>query len=116
MDADTRLTEPLLDGRAEIKLLREALHASEQMASHMHQVFGGWEECPPCEKANDECDGDFACDAYKGWRKAFFTGLRSRAEVAVDRLNRVLAERDEQIAYLLAAEPTLDDDQPGAPR
>lgn len=34
----------------------------------------------------------------------------------VDRLQSVLAERDEQIAYLLADEPTLDDDQPGAPQ
>ncbi|MEW2415348.1 hypothetical protein AB0953_16755 [Streptomyces sp. NPDC046866] len=34
----------------------------------------------------------------------------------VDRLQSVLAERDEQIAYLIAAEPTLDDDQPAAPR
>lgn len=34
----------------------------------------------------------------------------------VDRLKSTLAERDEQIAGLLADEPTLDDDQPGAPR
>lgn len=34
----------------------------------------------------------------------------------VDRLQSVLVERDEQITYLLAAEPTLDDDQPGVPQ
>lgn len=33
----------------------------------------------------------------------------------VDQLQAVLAERDEQIAGLLADEPTLDDDQAGVP-
>ncbi|MFG2412342.1 hypothetical protein [Streptomyces goshikiensis] len=81
-----------LDARAEIKLLRDALHASHEQGSHMHQVFGGWEECPPCEKANDECDGTLACDAYKGWQKETEAGYRSRAEMAVDRLNAELTE------------------------
>ncbi|WP_327300431.1 hypothetical protein [Streptomyces goshikiensis] len=39
------------------------------------------------------------------------TALRAR----LAELESVLAERDEQIAYLLADEPTLDDDQPGVP-
>ncbi|MFE9844755.1 hypothetical protein [Streptomyces goshikiensis] len=47
-------------------------------------------------------------DAWKTWAKA--------AESEVVRLRALVAERDEQIANLLAAEPTLDDDQPGAPR
>ncbi|MFI5831011.1 hypothetical protein ACIA6C_27820 [Streptomyces sp. NPDC051578] len=47
-------------------------------------------------------------EAWEGWTKS--------AEAEVVRLRTVLAERDEQIAYLIAAEPTLDDDQPGAPQ
>lgn len=37
------------------------------------------------------------------------------ADLVPDLLSLV-AERDVQIAYLIAAEPTLDDDQPGAPQ
>ncbi|WP_405941568.1 hypothetical protein [Streptomyces sp. NBC_00207] len=189
-----------LDARAEITLLRDAIHASHEQGSHLHHVFSGWEECAPCEKANEEGDGTFACDAYKAWQKEAEAGHRSRAEVAVDqlvaalaetrtqleiaerqngelanviagtglalweeerdlarmrlawqsarqraiaygegilrqvsnreawegwakeaqaevvRLQSLLAERDEQIAGLLADEPTLDDYQPAAPR
>lgn len=120
-----------------VRLLRAAFHASREQGSHMQQAFGGWDECKPGEKANDECDGTFACDAYKAWQKSMEAGDRSRAELAVDQLvaelteaqaklvadgkaiddlRDLLAERDKQIAELLAAEPTLDDDQPGVPR
>lgn len=34
----------------------------------------------------------------------------------IDELEATLAERDEQLAGLISAEPTLDDDQPGVPR
>ena len=122
--------------RTAVKQLRDALHASREQGSHIQQAFGGWDECKPCEKANDECDGAFACDAYKAWEKAKETGDRSRAELAVEQLiaelteartkleiaerqardlDIKLAERDEQIAGLLADEPTLDDDQAGVP-
>lgn len=37
-------------------------------------------------------------------------------EKVIDDLRAVLVERNKQIAELLAAEPTLDDDQPGVPR
>lgn len=49
--------------------------------------------------AQDEADADFIA--------------HSRTDTGF--LLDLLAERDEQIAYLLAAEPTLDDDQPGVP-
>ncbi|MEU8839998.1 hypothetical protein AB0D97_12825 [Streptomyces roseus] len=39
----------------------------------------------------------------------------ARLRARITELESTLAERDEQIAYLLAAEPTLDDDQPGVP-
>ncbi|MFJ8016184.1 hypothetical protein [Streptomyces sp. NPDC096339] len=80
------------DARAEIEILRTALAASHQQTAHMHQVFGGWEECAPCEKANDECDGDLACDKHSAWQKQVEAGHRSRAEVAVDRLRAELLE------------------------
>ncbi|MGW7329688.1 hypothetical protein ACWGIU_14060 [Streptomyces sp. NPDC054840] len=38
------------------------------------------------------------------------------AEAEVARLQEVLADRDREIAELKADEPTLDDDQPGAPQ
>lgn len=150
--------------RTAVQLLRAGLRASREQGSHIQQAFGGWDECKACEKANDECDGAFACDAYKDWQKAMEAADRSGAELAVDqllaeltetrtkleiaerqnreltdllelyvgheptvaeemaylnseltRLESALAERDEQIAGLLAAEPTLDDDQPGVP-
>ncbi|MEV6580197.1 hypothetical protein AB0M92_18765 [Streptomyces sp. NPDC051582] len=106
----------LAEVQAQIKLLRNGLNAAHEMSGHVHQAFGGWEECAPCEKANDECDNSFACDSYKRWQREYMAGLTSRAELTVERLGRLIAERDEQIAYLIAAEPTLDDDQPGAPR
>ncbi|MEU3903256.1 hypothetical protein AB0F20_05505 [Streptomyces goshikiensis] len=46
-------------------------------------------------------------DSWITWAKA--------AQAEVVRLQSTLAERDEQIAGLLADEPTLDDDQPGVP-
>ncbi|NXY96402.1 hypothetical protein HYE82_18800 [Streptomyces sp. BR123] len=61
-------------------------------------------------------------DSWKGWAKAAEAEVdRLRAELAKHKgeevdLRELLAERNEQIAYLLAAEPTLDDDQPAAPR
>jgi hypothetical protein len=106
----------LAEAQAQIKLLRSGLNAAHEMSGHMHQVFGGWGECAPCEKANDECDSSLACDGYKSWQHEYMAGLTARAELAVEQLGRLLAERDEQIAYLLAAEPTLDDDQPGVPQ
>lgn len=130
------MPEAPLDARAEITLLRDAIHASHEQGSHLHHVFSGWEECAPCEKANEEGDGTFACDAYKAWQKETEAGHRSRAEVAVDQLvaaltdslakleiaerqardlDAQLAERDEQIAGLLADEISLTDDQPGVP-
>ena len=51
-------------------------------------------------------------DGLQAFHNAMFIG-RARDDVAF--LLGLLAERDVQIAYLLAAEPTLDDDQPGAP-
>jgi len=45
--------------------------------------------------------------AWQGWTKV--------AEAEVVRLQSVLADRDREIAELRAAEPTLDDDQPGVP-
>lgn len=110
MDADL-----LAEAQAQIKLLRTGLNAAHEMSGHMHQVFGGWSECAPCEKANDECDGDFACDSYKTWQREYMAGLTARAELAVEQLGRLLADRDQEIAELRAAEPTLDDDQPGVP-
>lgn len=45
--------------------LWDALCAANEEARHMQQVLGGWEECPGCQAANDECDGSLACDASK---------------------------------------------------
>lgn len=119
-----------LNARAEIKLLRDALHASHEQGSHMHQVFGGWDECAPCEEANDEADGTFACDAYKAWQKMAEAGSRSRAEMAVDQLLAALVEARAQLDIrtrqvvdlderLAEAEHSLDsstsDDQAGVP-
>ncbi|MFJ7269358.1 hypothetical protein ACIQV3_22400 [Streptomyces sp. NPDC099050] len=53
------------------------------------------------------------------WLVAELTEARVKLEAdgkAIDDLRAVLVERDKQIAELIAAEPTLDDDQPGAPR
>lgn len=46
-------------------------------------------------------------EAWEKWTKD--------AEAEVVRLRSVLADRDREIAELKAAEPTLDDDQPGVP-
>ncbi|MCY0916972.1 hypothetical protein OS965_02125 [Streptomyces sp. H27-G5] len=86
------MPEVPLNARAEIKRLRDALYAVEQQRDHMHLVFAGWEECAPCEKADKECDGAFACDASKAWQKEARDGSRSRAEMAVDLLQAELTE------------------------
>lgn len=90
----------------ETELLRRALTASREMTSHMHQVFGGWEECEPCEKANDECDSSFSCAKYKQWQKqieaAFYSQPSTDAAVVAElRLQLATAERQ---ARELAAE------------
>jgi hypothetical protein len=54
--------------------------------------------------------GGFGCRTE---RVLYGIAISLRADLA--EANAKLAERDEQIAYLLAAEPTLDDDQPGVP-
>ena len=95
------MSDAPLDGRAEVQLLRDALSATREQRDHMHQIFSGWAECKPCYKADDECDGAFACDAYKAWQKEAEAGQRSRAEVAVDRL---LAELTEATTKLEIAE------------
>lgn len=82
----------------ETELLRRALTASREMTSHMHQVFGGWEECEPCSKANDECDGSFSCDEYKQWQKqieaAFYVQPSTDAAVVAElRIQLSTAER-----------------------
>ena len=46
-----------------------ALNACRQQSGHIQQVLGGWIECKACEKANDECDGNLACDEMKAWQK-----------------------------------------------
>lgn len=115
------MPEQPLNPLAEIKLLRASMHAAHELGSHMHQVFGGWTECKPCEKANDELDGAFACDQYKAWQRTFEAGHRSRAELALGQLlaeiaqlrtqldtaNRQLADLDERCA---TAEHSTDHD------
>jgi hypothetical protein len=59
------------------------------------------------------------------WLLAFIKGaidtghyqqkLLREAQARITELESTLVERDEKIAYLIAAEPTLDDDQPGVP-
>jgi hypothetical protein len=78
------------DARIEAGVMREALNATREQRDHMHKVFGGWDECAPCEKANDECDGTFACDAYRAWQKKAEVG--SRVETAIDQLLAALAD------------------------
>jgi hypothetical protein len=87
----------------ETELLRRALIASREMTSHMHQVFGGWDECKPCEKANDECDGSFSCAKYKQWKKQIEAGLFARpsgAEAVVQELRLQLATAERQASEL----------------
>ncbi|MFB6805405.1 hypothetical protein [Streptomyces sp. NPDC056387] len=50
------------------------------------------------------------------WSDSINSADPARLRAVIASLQSVLAERDEQIAYLIAAEPTLDDDQPGAAR
>ncbi|WP_327738400.1 hypothetical protein OG749_36060 [Streptomyces nojiriensis] len=87
-----------LDTAVEIKLLRDTIHALHQQRDHVHQVFGGWDECAPCEKANEEADSTFACDAYKVWQRTFMAGITARAELAVGQLLAALAETQTQLA------------------
>ncbi|MYV77734.1 hypothetical protein GT352_27950 [Streptomyces sp. SID1046] len=84
------MADAQFDARIEAGVMRDALNAAREQRDHMHQVFGGWGECAPCEKANDECDGTFACDAYRKWQKKVETG--SRVETAIDQLLATLAE------------------------
>lgn len=65
----------------------------------------GWSHRWPCATAT-KCGTQVFTAGYEAQQ------LHSR----IAELESVLAERDEQIAYLIAAEPTLDDDQPGAPQ
>ena len=69
----------------------------------------GWVTGWPCKTAVKHGTKVFTPDHEAGQHQK-----QLLAKVA--ELESVLAERDEQIAHLLAAEPTLDDDQPGAPR
>ncbi|MFD4921202.1 hypothetical protein ACFWNE_07760 [Streptomyces goshikiensis] len=75
----------------------------------------GWSSCWPCATATKHGTQVFTPDHEAG---AALAEARAKLEIA-ERRNRelaaTLAERDEQIAGLLAAEPTLDDDQPGVP-
>jgi hypothetical protein len=59
----------LAEAKALAQSMWDALCASREMTQHMHRFFGGWAECKPCEKANDECDGSYACDEYKAWQQ-----------------------------------------------
>lgn len=47
-----------------------ALHASHEETRHVQHVLGGWDECPGCQAANDECNHNLACDAAKKRRRA----------------------------------------------
>jgi HPt (histidine-containing phosphotransfer) domain-containing protein len=51
----------------EVERLRSALTASRAAAGHNQQVLGGWEECQPCQDANDQCDKSLICDEAKQW-------------------------------------------------
>lgn len=50
-------------------LLWDALSASHEEARHQQQVLGGWEDCPGCQAANDELNGNLTCDASKQRRR-----------------------------------------------
>lgn len=50
-------------------LLWDALSASHEETRHQQQVLGGWEDCPGCQAANDELNGNLACDASKQRRR-----------------------------------------------
>lgn len=94
-DTDTRL--------AEITARAEAATAGPWTADswEIHGP-GGWvaESCDINDYKKSVADGTFIANA--------------RTDIPF--LLALVAERDVQIAGLLAAEPTLDDDQPGAPR
>lgn len=51
----------------EVERLRSALTASRAAFGHNQQVLGGWEECQPCQDANDQCDKSLICDDAKQW-------------------------------------------------
>lgn len=56
---------PLEETQRTAVLLWNALQASNDETRHMQRVFGGWDDCPGCQAANDECDGSRCCDASK---------------------------------------------------
>jgi hypothetical protein len=49
--------------------LWDALCASNEETRHVQYVLGGWEDCPGCQAANDECNHNLACDAAKQRRR-----------------------------------------------
>ncbi|OPC83040.1 hypothetical protein B4N89_20730 [Embleya scabrispora] len=45
-----------------IRVLRSGLGAAKALVAHQISVLGGWDDCPACQAASNQCDGSLACD------------------------------------------------------
>ena len=107
MDADTRIAE------LEVEASRLAADRSQWRTRYYEESRTYWDaELPPGGACCAVCYQPVASEPCAEHHPAT---VAARLQARVAELESTLAERDVQIAYLLAAEPTLDDDQPGAP-
>lgn len=101
----------------EVEQLRAGLNACLAVARHEHLVLGGWEECQPCQDANDQCDKSLICDeAKQQWAQvnaashsrptddaAITQELRTQLAIRTRQLERLDGElvrlRDENASY-----------------
>ncbi|HEV2929940.1 MAG TPA: hypothetical protein VGW74_14705, partial [Propionibacteriaceae bacterium] len=51
--------------------LRWAMIGQHQAAGHRLSVFAFGEECKPCQRAADECDGDLVCEPARKWQAEY---------------------------------------------
>lgn len=106
-----------LDAKSLDNFVGDLIRAAESpllfVVDEIHRTVAAWRNLvsaqpwavDPAPKPTETAGGEPPVEDDKA-------ALRSR----IAELESVLAERDEQIAYLIAAEPTMDDDQPAAPR
>jgi hypothetical protein len=59
---------------AEVERLRELAARFRMVLIHQHEAgshFLWIDDCKPCVKARDECDGDFSCGQQKEWQREY---------------------------------------------
>lgn len=87
----------------EVEMLRVGLNACLAAARHNHLVLGGWEECQPCQDANDQCDKSLICTEAKQWWARIDAASHSRptdAAAITQELRAQLATRERQLQRL----------------